>query len=71
MDQIKVQIVGLEIFQGFLKGIHGLIVARILNPDFGGQEDLRSGDAAVLDRFPHGPLIAITGGGVDETVASF
>jgi hypothetical protein len=65
VDQVEVQHVELEPLQRTLEGLLRAVVASILDPELGGDEDLLAGDVGALDRVADRGLVAIGCGGVD------
>ena len=68
MDEIKIHIIELQAVQGTLELRLGPLIAGILQPEFGGDEQL-----AALDATPPNPVadlgfILIGGGGIDQPV---
>ena len=69
VDQVQVQVVRPQVLQGLVKGAHGLVVSRVLDPDLGGEEQLLPGDPALPDGLADRPLVAVAGRRVDQAVS--
>ena len=69
VDQQQVQVIGLQLAQGFLNGSLGLFVTGVGDPHLRGQEELLAGQAARGQRFAHAFLVAVGLGRVDAAVA--
>ena len=60
MHEVKIEIVGLEIFQGCIEGLLDLIDSVAIVPELCGDEDLRARNATLLDRSTNGGLGTVT-----------
>ncbi len=69
VDQVEVDIVHAEPAQALVEGGQGRVVALVLVPQLGGDEELVAGDPRALHALPHTGLVAIGRGGVDGPVA--
>jgi hypothetical protein len=70
VHQVQVEVVQAELGQRRLEGALGVLLGgRVLDPQLGGDEQLFSGDAAVLDGAADGLLVLVRGGGVEQSVA--
>ena len=69
VDQQQVQVIGAQLAHGLLNGGLGLLIARVGDPDLGGQEEFLPGQAALRQRRADALLIVIGLGGVDAAVA--
>jgi hypothetical protein len=65
VDEVHVEVVQAKALQGLLEFALGGVLAGVLDPHFGGDEQLVAGDAAVDDRAADGFLVAVGRGGVD------
>ena len=68
MDQVEVDIIQPQFLQTPVKGLQSGIVALIVVPELGGDEDLRAWHRAFPYSFTDIPLVAIHFGGVDVPV---
>jgi hypothetical protein len=69
VDEVQVEVVQAKALQGLLEFALGGVFTRVLDPHFGGDEELVAGDAALGDRAADGFLVVVGGGGVDGSVA--
>ena len=69
MDQVEVEVVEAEALQRGVERLRGVLLARVLHPQLGGDEQLLAGDAAGGDGATDGSLVAVGGGGVEVAVA--
>ena len=69
MDQIQVEVVEAEPLQRLLEGSLGAVLAALLDPQLGGDEQLVPRDAAVADGPADGLFVAVRLRGVEVAVA--
>jgi hypothetical protein len=69
MDQVEVDVVEAESLQRRLERPLGVALADVLDPEFGGDEQLAARDAAGGDGAADGLLVLVGGGGVNGPVA--
>ena len=69
VDEEQVQVIRPEPAQGRLNGRPGLLIARVGDPDLGGEEELLPGQAALRQGLAHALLVVVGLGGVDGPVA--
>ena len=69
VDEVQVEVVQAEALQGLVELALGGVLAGVLDPHLGGDEQLVARDAALGDRAADGFLVAVGGGGVDRPVA--
>ena len=69
VDEVQVHVVQAQALQGLVHGLQGGLVALVVVPQLGGDEQLLARDAAAGDRAPHTFLVAVDLGGVDVAVA--
>ena len=69
MDQVQVEVVEAEALQRGAERLLGVLLAGVLHPQLGGDEQLPAGDAAGGDGAADGCLVAVRGGGVEVAVA--
>nr|GEU28231.1 hypothetical protein [Tanacetum cinerariifolium] len=69
MDQVQVQVVELQPLQRLVDGGARGVVARVLHPQLAGDEQVVARHAAVPDALPHGALVQVGRGRVDQAVA--
>jgi len=65
VDEVEVDVIEAEAVQRSLEGSLGGVVAGVLHPQLGGDEQVVAGDAALGDGAPDRLLVLIGGGGVD------
>jgi hypothetical protein len=63
VDQVQVEVVQAELAQRGVEGALGVILAGVLDPQLGGDEQVLARDAAPLDRAADRFLVAVGGGG--------
>jgi hypothetical protein len=68
VDQVQVDVVQAQPFEGPLERSSGVGLTRVLNPELGRHEDLVARDAAAAHGATNGLLVLIGGGRVDEPV---
>lgn len=71
VDQIQVEVIQSQLVQRPLESLLGAFVTSILNPEFGGDENLVSRHATLLDGFADGFFVAVRSCRVNQTVADF
>src|ERR1700709_1252623 len=69
MDQVEVDLLGVQRFDRFLKGGEGFTPSLRLNLKLGRDEDLGAGDAGGGDPGGDAALVAVGGGGVNVAIA--
>ncbi len=69
MDEIQVEIIGLQVVQRALKRLLGLLVAHLVLPQLGRQKQLLARDSTVLDRLCDVGLRVVKGCRVQIAVA--
>ena len=69
MNEEQVNILGVQLLEGFLNRLLGVLIAAVADPDLCGQEDIVPLHTAVLDAPAHGFLVAVSLSGVDRAVA--
>jgi hypothetical protein len=69
VDEVEVHVIEAQPLQRRVDRALGVLLAGILDPQLGGDEQLLARDAALLDGPPHGLLVAVRGGGVEGPVA--
>ncbi len=69
MDQVQIDVVQPQLLHRGLNGLLGTLVAGVLNPQLGGNEQFLPGHTALGDGLAHGLLIHIGCCRVDEAVA--
>jgi hypothetical protein len=68
VDQVQIDPVQAQPFEGPLEGSPGVGLTGVLDPELGRHEDCVPGDAAAADRAPDRLLVLIRGSGVDEPI---
>ena len=71
VHQIEVHVIGPQQVQAPVKGLRLGTPAGILVPQFGGKENLASGDTRVPDRPADAFLVSVRGGRIDVPIARF
>ena len=71
MDQVQVDVVQIQLFQGTVKGLERSIVPGVLDPQLGGDEPLIPGHPGTAERPANRRFIFIRCGGVKQAVSSF
>ena len=69
VDEVEVYVVKAQFVQRGLERGPGALIAGVLYPQLGGDEQLLAGNAAFADGRAHGLLIEVGGSGVDEAIA--
>jgi hypothetical protein len=69
VEDQQLDLVDAELAGALLEGVEGLVVAVVVDPDLGLDEDLGPVDPGCGDRFADLALVGRGGGGVDEPVA--
>src|SRR6185369_9713073 len=69
MDQIQIQIIQLQPGQRFIERLPGSFVARILDPELGGDKELMPGHAATPDRVADGFFIHVRRRRINRSIA--
>ena len=59
VHEVEVKVVGVEVFEGGIEGGGDVVGVVGVVPEFGGDEDLGAGDAALLDGFAYSGLGAV------------
>jgi hypothetical protein len=68
VDQVQVEVVQADALQRRVEGPCGVLLAGVLKPQLGGDEQLLAGNAALGDSAANGLLVAVGGGGVEQPV---
>lgn len=71
VDEVKVEILQSQTVEGAVESPLCTVVACILHPEFGGNEQFLKGHTATADGGPHGLLVLIGGSRVYEAIARF
>ena len=71
MNQVQVNVVGVQLLQGSVERLEGVLVALVGVPQLGGEEDVLTSHVGGGDGAAHARLVAVDGGGVDVAVAGF
>jgi len=69
MDEVEVEVIELQPFQGIFEGLPGTLITVSLDPQFGGDEQLFPRHAAAFDAPADGLFIEVRSGGIDMPIA--
>ena len=69
MQDQQVELLHTELAGGLVEGVQRLLVAVVVDPDLGLQEDLVTRDAGIAQALPDLALVAVGRGGVDQAVS--
>jgi len=69
VDQIQIEVVQAQAPKRCLERPLGVVLAGVLDPEFGGDEQLLAGNTALRDRPPYRLLVVVPGGGVDRAIS--
>src|SRR5512143_1184079 len=71
MDQVEIDIAEAQAIEGSVEGLQRGVIAMVVIPELGGDEDFFARESAVTDRPPHIFFIAVETRGIYKTVAGF
>src|SRR5690606_20783467 len=69
MDEVEIHVLHTQFLQAFVERSPRDVVAMLVIPELGGDEDVVSGDARFGDALAHACFVAVEGCGVDGPVA--
>ncbi|MNC48731.1 hypothetical protein D3C75_978640 [compost metagenome] len=68
MNEVQIEVVQLQLLQGFGKRQLGALITCVLNPQLGGDKQLLARQTAAFDGASYRFLVEITRSGIDQAV---